>query len=931
MAHEQAWLTVWAKSERDKNDPRTCTAWLPLHQHLDDAAGVAGLLVDHWLSPQVLNRIGSELPDGPTGVRRLACWLAGVHDVGKCSPAFAVQVQTLADRMRRFDLGPDPRLAHSPTRRKLTHSLVGHLAVRDYLADELGFGRRGPATQWASVVGSHHGVPPERTELALVLDHPNLAGTGAWSTIRSRFLDRATTRAGGHEALARYRDITLSKPTQALLTAIVIMADWIASSDLFPLRPGETLNEPPAEPDDELTADRVAAGWAALNLTPRWEPAPYDGDVDALFRRRFDRPAGSVRDVQVAAVEMAAAMAEPGMVIIEAPMGSGKTEAALMAAEVLAHASKADGCFLALPTQATSDAMFKRMRDWLGRLPGWSDRGRVSVRLAHGRAHLNDDYRGLVRSGRYNDVGEKGHDGPIAHWWFAGRKKAGLASFVVGTIDQVLFAGLKSRHLMLRHLTLAGKVVIIDEVHAYDVYMSQYLHRVLHWLAAYRVPVVLLSATLPGDRRAELVRAYNSGLGDAPAAAELVDDYPLVSVSGGLAPRAVPLPEAGDPVLLDRLDDSLDTLVGYLRTQLADGGCAVVVRNTVPRVQETAERLAGEFGEDRITINHSRFLACDRASKDRDLLRRFGPPENHPDRPDLHIVVASQVVEQSLDVDFDLMVTDLAPVDLVLQRLGRLHRHHRDRPERLRQARCALVGVRGWDEEPVTAVRGSRHVYRDHTLLRAAAILADRDTLTLPHDIAPLVRLAYGDAPVGPPSWRPAMDAAARAAADSARERASSARDFLLDEARGDTLIGWLHAGVGDASDDPRGVAQVRDGEESLDVLVVLRDAGGGLVVPTWVKDGGTPIPADQDIPPRQARVIAACTLRLPLALSHGGIIDAVIAELERNRFPSFDRSPLLGGQLVLVLDEDRHTTLCGYQLTYDLRKGLIHTQLHQA
>lgn len=714
----------------------------------------------------------------------------------------------------------------------------------------------------------------------------------------------------------RFRDVRLSLPSQALLTAIVIVADWIASNDeLFPLRPVTTLKGAPSEPDDTVTAERLASGWAQLNFPPRWTaPSPSSVD-DRLFQRRFDRPGAALRPVQRAALEASATQTVPGMIVVEAPMGEGKTEAALLAAEVLAYRSGADGLFVALPTQATTDAMFSRVRGWLERLPG---RTGVSLRLAHGKAHLNDEYGGLVRRSRY--VGDKA-DEVVVHQWFAGRKRAGLASFVVGTIDQVLFAGLKSRHVMLRHLALAGKVVVIDEVHAYDVYMSQYLHRVLHWLGAYRVPVVLLSATLPPARRAELLRAYDSGTSVSG------DGYPLISGTGGLAPVALSLPVNGTSVCVDKLDDRLETLAEYLQRYLVEGGCAVVVRNTVARVQETAEHLAGVFGEDAVSINHSRFLGCDRARNDRDLVDRFSPPSDERERPRRHIVVASQVVEQSLDLDFDLLVTDLAPVDLILQRLGRMHRHDRDRPDPVKQARCATVGVAGWSDVPVTAVRGSRRVYGEHMLLRAAAILHDRDEIVLPHDIAPLVQLAYDTTEVGPADWQPFLTQAATAAAASARQRREAATAFLLGEAHGTgNLTGWLRAGVGDTNeDDPRGIAQVRDGAENLEALVVQQDEDGGLVLPDWIEGGGTQIPLDEETPYPLARIIATCTLRLPLALSHEGIIDAAIKELERNRFTSFDRSPLLAGHLILVLDQNRQAELCGYQLTYDPRRGLIH------
>ena len=755
--------------------------------------------------------------------------------------------------------------------------------------------------------------------------------------MRRLFLERATARVGGRESLLRYRDTRLSLPSQALLTAIVIVADWIASnSDFFPLRPTAAMPDTPAGPDDAVTAARVDDGWASLDLPPRWSAQVQSSHDDQLFRDRFDRPGASMRPVQRAAVQAAIGQREPGLIVVEAPMGTGKTEAALLAAEVLAHRSGADGVFIALPTQATTDAMFSRIRAWLDRLPGRADGAPVSLRLAHGKAHLNDEYNGLLHKGRLVHVGDSEHDAAVAHAWFAGRKKSGLAAFVVGTIDQVLFAGLKSRHVMLRHLALAGKVVIIDEVHAYDVYMSQYLHRVLHWLGAYRVPVVLLSATLPTERRAELLRAYESGTrtdGDEQRPTSQDVGYPLVSGTGGLAPVSLPLPADRTHVTLDKLDDRLDGLADYLRTHLAEGGCAVVVRNTVTRVQETAEYLVGVFGADAITINHSRFLGCDRARNDRDLLRRFGPPDRDPERPGRHIVVASQVVEQSLDVDFDLMVTDLAPVDLILQRMGRLHRHHRNRPQPVRQPRCAVVGVRDWDAAPVTAVRGSRRVYGDHPLLRAAAILHDREEIVLPHEIAQLVGLAYDEAdrvPVGPASWQPALTRAYREAVASAHQRRTAAGAFLLGEAGGTgDLTGWLRAGVGDADEDtPGGLAQVRDGEENLEVLVVQRDADGGLLVPDWIPGGGAQLPLDQPVPYRLAHTVAACTLRLPLAFSHGGVIDAVIRELETNRFTSFDRSPQLAGQLVLVLDKNRQATLHGHRLTYDPRRGLTHERL---
>ncbi|WP_245707795.1 CRISPR-associated helicase Cas3' [Pseudonocardia oroxyli] len=920
---------MWAKTaNRDDSDPRIVTHWLPLHVHLADTAGIAALLVDEWVSPQVIRRIATEIGGDAGAVRSLTTWLAAVHDIGKASPAFAVQNATLADAMRRNGLDANPRLAVDPVRPRIRHEVVGQRVVRSFLRDELGFAWRAAAAQLGCVVGGHHGVPPESSLLAEVDKHPELAGTGAWADARLSALRWATELVGGPATLSPFAGVTVGRPVQVLLTGIVIVADWIASSELFPLEPLHTADEPPALPSLVATARRVEAAWAELDMPTRWAPPEVTEPV-AAFTERFQR---TPRPVQIAAVEAAMEQERPGMIVVEAPMGEGKTEAALAAVEVLASRSGADGCFVALPTRATTDAMFRRVLSWMRTLPGIALD--TSVLLAHGTASLNDEYRGLVRRGIQGVGTDSGEDeAGLAHHWLRGRKKGPLAQFVIGTVDQVLVAGLKSRHLALRHLALAGKVVVIDEVHAYDVYMSTYLDRVLSWLGAYGVPVVLLSATLPTARRAELLAAYS---GTEP---EPVTGYPLVSATAA-APRVVPASMAPRPVVVERLTEDpdladLDALVETLRARMVDGGCAVVIRNTVARVQTTADALVAAFGEDSITVSHSRFLACDRAELDADLVRRFGPDPAGA-RPAFHVVVASQTVEQSLDVDFDLMVTDLAPIDLLLQRMGRLHRHTRTRPAAVSQPRCIVTGVEDWRTEPVRAVAGSRRVYGEHALLRTAALLDGRDLITVPTDIAPLVQAGYGAAEPGPESWQSALAEAAEVDRRRSDERRARAAEFLLGDAGGPraTLDGWIRAGVGDADgdrEDPRRQGQVRDGAESVEVLVVQRDGDGGLLTPDWIsKDAGLQIPLHGTLSGRLSRAIAACALRLPIGMSQlNPVGDGVIAALERHYVESFHKDPLLDGQLILPLGADRTAEIvhgaADFRVTYDPRRGLTH------
>ncbi|MBM7167479.1 CRISPR-associated helicase Cas3' [Streptomyces sp. G44] len=946
--------SVWAKHDRDAE------GWLPLWRHMADSAAVAGLLWDEWLPANVRALVADALPGGAGDGRCLVMWLAAVHDIGKATPAFACQVDQLADVMRGQGLQMKTRRQYGADRVMAAHARAGQVLLGEWLEERHGWPPR-QSGQFAVVVGGHHGVPPEHGQLNDLYDRPHLLRTpGAseplWRRVQEELLVACAQEYGVEERLGAWRAVRVPQPVQVLLTAVVIVADWIASNpDLFPYFPQETRSG----------AERVAAAWQGLRLPAAWRAEEPCGDAGEVVAARFDLPPGaSARPVQEAAVRLAREMPEPGLVIVEAPMGEGKTEAALAVAEIFAARSGAGGVFFALPTMATGNAMFPRLLDWLGRLPG-RDGTTHSVLLAHSKAALNDDYAELLRSGRQHIVavdvdGETQRWRPseggrfaaaelVAHAWLRGRKKAMLSSFVAGTVDQLLFAGLKSRHLALRHLAVAGKVVVIDEAHAYDTYMSVYLDRVLAWLGAYRVPVVVLSATLPSGRRRQLMEAYAGAVAEGGGGAEAFArvagavSYPLLTaVSPGQVPVIAGAAASlrGGEVHLEALADDQELLAGRLAAELEGGGCVLVVRNTVRRVLETARVLRERFGEQAVTVAHSCFVDVDRAGKDADLLARFGPPERaggqRPAGP--HIVVASQVAEQSLDVDFDLLVTDLCPVDLMLQRMGRLHRHRRgagqaERPERLRTARCLVTGV-DWGGPVPVPVRGSVAVYGAYALLRSAAVLLPhlqgaQRPVRLPEDISVLVQGAYAEEPVGPAAWSEAMAVAWERHEKHRAEQAGRAQVFRLDEVGppGRPLIGWVAAGVGDADDTRAGRAQVRDSRESLEVVVVQRRADGGLATLPWLAKGlgGLELPTDRPPSAAAARAAASCGLRLPLQFSHPEVMDRAIAELEELYVPAWQGrdSHWLAGQLFLVLDGDCQTSLAGFALRYSPADGL--------
>ncbi|MFI9116977.1 CRISPR-associated helicase Cas3' [Streptomyces venezuelae] len=955
-------LALWGKHDRDSD------GWLPLWQHMEDCAAVAGLLWDRWLPWNVRRLIGAALPGGEADGRLLAVWLAGVHDIGKATPAFACQVEQLVDRMRREGLEMRTQSAMGPDRRLAPHGLAGQVLLGEWLEENCGWAP-GQCEQFTVVVGGHHGVPPEYAQINALDDRGHLlrapgASRAVWRRVQRELLEACAEEFGVRGRLAQWRAVKLPQPVQVLLTALVIVSDWIASNpELFPYHPLDV---------QRSSAERAAAAWRGLDLPAAWRPVEPAGSVQELFASRFALPKGAkARPVQEAAVELARSMQAPGLMVIEAPMGEGKTEAALAVAEIFAARSGAGGVFFALPTMATGNAMFPRLLKWLKKLPSLEGRAH-SVLLAHSKAALNDDFADLMRSARplaaVDADAERKDWRPsheyreamadlVAHTWLRGRKKAMLSSFVAGTVDQLLFAGLKSKHLALRHLAVAGKVVVIDEAHAYDTYMNVYLDRVLSWLGAYKVPVVILSATLPAARRRELVEAYagaGAGTGDAPAGKEAFEavavagEYPLLTaVSPGGSPvlRRPAASGRGAPVRLERLDDDLPALADRLSEELADGGCALVVRNTVKRVVEAARALREWFGDDAVTVAHARFLDLDRAANDKELLRRFGPPGEETDRPARrHIVVASQVAEQSLDVDFDLLVTDLCPVDLLLQRMGRLHRHQRgagqrERPERLREPRCLVTGA-DWSRTVPVPVRGSVAVYKMYPLLRSAAVLlphldatADRP-VRLPEDISPLVQGAYADGPAGPEEWAEALADARLRHQEYRDKQAEKAAKFTLGDVckDGEPLFGWVAAGMGDADDTHAGRAQVRDSRESLEVVVVRRRHDGTLTTVPWLgKDrkgrelGGLDLPQDQVPASLAGRAAAASGLRLPREFSDGEVMDRAIGELEELYVPAWQSkdSPWLAGQLILALDEDCQTHLAGFQLRYSKSEGL--------
>ena len=935
--------------------------WMPVWRHLQDAAAVAGRLWDCWLPPLVKRQFGDAC-GGELSARTLLCFLASAHDVGKATPAFAVQVPALRDPMVLAGLDMPKESRSLPNRASCPHGLAGQVIVEQWLVLRHQWESK-QAIGLASVVGGHHGIPPNLLQLDKMRGGRRsltgeLIGSGKWVDVQNELLDHMAQLTNATSFLATQRWRGLPERILVLALAVVVVADWIASnSALFPLT--DVVDVVPLPQPDSDDVERLERAWQALHLPRPWTIRDVCETADALLEARFDYPPSSIRPVQQAVVDAANEMDAAGILIVEAPMGEGKTEAAMMAAEILARRTGAGGVMVALPTQATSDAMFARVMRWIAHQPVThsgsavvpdqeTESGRRSVFLAHGKAWLNSDYRAVPRGRSLtHDIGRDeplrntrdtrvGVGGAYVDGWMTGRKGV-LADFVVGTIDQILFMALQARHVALRHLAFARKVVILDEVHSFDAFMNVYLERAIEWLGAYGVPVVALSATLPSALRQRLVEAYQKGaarssgqpkssLNESLGSSSSVVTYTKDGVARSCPVEGVS--RAREVVLETAADDAVPDL---LANALQDGGCALVIRNTVASAQDTFQRLVSLFGDD-VVLLHSRFLALDRKAKEAALVAKLGKPPavgETDHRPARLVVVATQVMEQSLDVDFDLLITDLAPTDLMLQRIGRLHRHGdrspESRPKPVRIARCVVVGVDDWAASPPVPKIGSSKVYGASLLYRASAQVLDivnaDGVIRLPQDIAPLVEAAYGDRELGPSSWQPKMsEARNRALRELAKKRRDAGKFRLPSPSSSEFgLTGWLDENVGEAEVGATR-ARVRDGGDAFGVLVVQGEPAGPWRIPDWLSSShrGEPL-LMEDLPPHAQRLaLAGTSVSLPRWVCEGSRGLMLIEALESLMRPAWQLSPDLAGELVLPLDEN-----CQWQMP-DLLPDLL-------
>lgn len=939
-------VDVGIRTESDVNDDPLAVLWGKsdaggavhlLLGHLLDTAAVAERMWDGYLAPRVRDAV--DRCNGGRG-RELFSLACGLHDIGKASPAFQSKSPELAAAVQATGLTWSPLTREH---QRWHHTTAGAVIWKRYFT-AAGWNTTAVGWTWPLIAGHHGKVPGAR---ALDLTRPrgraNAQGqTPAWIAAQDAVITRVLAELK-IDAASVAPSTTPFRAEQLALSGAIIMADWIASNDaLF-----TGLNRPK---DISIISarERAERGWAALHLRGGWDPATLPVHEDPV-RARFGMTA---RAAQRDAVSLAERMPGPGLLILEAPMGEGKTEAALACAEVLARRFGADGLFVGMPTQATSDPMYTRVRQWAEQV-----QPDLPLALLHGKRQFNREWAALTPNVTISGVDEYGCDDDFGASgtgssddttsrapadWFLAHKRGLLTPLAVGTIDQLLHAVTRTKHVALRHAGVAGRVVLLDEVHSYDVYMSQFLREALRWLSDAGVPVVLLSATLAPAVRRDLVRAYLQGtsqqrdvdIASLPAAA----GYPQVTSAcwvGGTARfgSAVSVPwrpsaDVSVEVLGEGPTDGPEAVVARVTEAVADGGCVLVIRNTVRRAQETYSALRDRLGDDAVLL-HARLTAGERADRSERVLDLLGRPgrAKGAQRPHRLVVVATQLAEQSFDVDVDLLVTDHAPIDLLLQRVGRLHRHDRtDRNQRLSTPHVIVAGLAGGDGAPPRFPGGSSFVYEDHLLLRSAvavlgAVLgaASGGGWSVPADVPRLVAEVYGGASIVPDTWTEAAEKAHLKADEDASIRAARAAQFLLagEDKLGTPTLAGLHdlSSNADLDDETRVAAVVRDGEPSVEVVLVRRDDVGYRALDgTRMGVNGEAV-SDADV----AELVVRCSVRLP---AYGDLTRDALDQLQP--LPGWGTHPWLRRARALVLDETGRTTLGRHRLTYDDDLGLV-------
>ena len=713
MTETPHYYKYWAKTTPEG------TPGLSVYDHMVNVGCVARCIAESF--PKILERF--HLRSAEMGA------LAALHDIGKISPGFQRKCKKW---LEANDLVTVDRNCCWDTAMQSNHGKVSHAAIQTFLA-ESGIDRK--STKYLStVLGAHHGrlTPPNdrgyRSDKAISETNSHID----WDGTRKENAGMIWRYFGADGMSFEFTDLS---PSLWWLAGLTSVADWIGSDERF--------FSPEHRASDEDAASQAQNALDAIDF----QQTNFVRDLS--FHDLFhDVENPEILWVPNEMQEKTLSMVNgPGVYVIEAPMGLGKTEAALWAAYQLLVSGEAKGIYFALPTQATSNRMHIRMKEFVRRISVSSH----TSRLIHGNSWLMDKTEVLLPAA--TGAGSASDDARTGRDWFASAKRALLAPFGVGTIDQALLGVVAAKHFFVRHFALAGKVVILDEVHSYDLYTGTLIDKLITTLEGLGCTVIVLSATLTGKRRRQIA----SHPEEVKADVEL--PYPLITgrkEGVPLKPLAAAPPESRT-VKVDFIaaENAVEKAIALAR----NGGAVLWICNTVSSAQKQYQRFIELPQKDFLVgLLHSRFPFWRREDIEDEWMERLG--KNGKARCG-SILVSTQVVEQSVDLDTDLLITELAPTDMLLQRLGRLWRHKREKRPADKVQLCIIEETQSIEEfrnmEPkaiVKALGSKAKVYAPYILLRSLEVWKVQPQLSIPFQIRHLIESTYLDRDDEPESWQ---------------------------------------------------------------------------------------------------------------------------------------------------------------------------------
>lgn len=660
MTQYPSYFKYWGKADRD--DP---SKYHLLPYHCLDVAACAKVLLSKRTDLLVKIRCLSGLTDAQ--ILNWLTFLYSIHDLGKFSEGFQGLIPELQKTI-------NDHMSNIP--QTIRHDSVGYELLRAYLADWLNrsdLKERGGSRLrlWISAVTGHHGRPPRNDVNSALLLRDNFPPLVLEDIkefvieISKLFLAEGCPIPINEKGL-----IEKYKQVSWLVAGLAVAADWLGSNTLW-------------FPFVSLSGQmNLADYWNKIAL-PQAKKAVNESGLAGSQAATFHGVTGLFEYIRQPThlqswAEKVLVSEKPQLFILEELTGSGKTEAAIVLASRLMEKGHGGGVYIALPTMATADGMFDRLRI-NGRYKRLFQDEKISLSLAHSAERLRFALEEVNRLDAPYGVNEtETASRQCTAWLSDSRKKALLADFGVGTIDQAFLSILSAKHQSLRLLGLSTKVLIIDEVHACDGYMGELLGVLLQFHAAMGGSAILLSATLPQSQREAYINAFAAGIKSNHIVTSK-SAYPLAShfSSNGLIEQPISARcEVSRTVIVNPVFDET-SVYKYIHNAVKHKRCIVWIRNTVSDAVDALKKWNSISKNNNTVLYHARFALVDRLRIGKDIESAFGNKSSSASREG-RVVIATQVVEQSLDVDFDDMITDLAPIDLIIQRAGRLQRHTRD-------------------------------------------------------------------------------------------------------------------------------------------------------------------------------------------------------------------------------------------------------------